>query len=115
MRCSHNTSLSHRSTAPRDGGCRCRVLPASRFLPHGERAGTCLCPSGTAWAILVHDRRDDQPVGQEPYSIKERLMLRRASGQAQGHAIEGIDKEGNREEQEKTVAGVAPKAQEKES
>jgi hypothetical protein len=41
-------------------------------------------------------------------------MFRRASGQAQGHAIEGIDKEGNREEQEKTVAGIVPKAQEKE-
>src|SRR5262245_23016940 len=88
--------------------------PPSRFLTCGEGGGTRVGSSCTTWAILVYDRRDDQPVGDEPYPIKERLMLRGASGQAQGRATEGIDTEGNREEQEKTVAGVAPKAQEKE-
>jgi hypothetical protein len=33
--------------------------------------------------------------------------------QAQNHAIDRLDKKGYREEQEKTVAGVAPKAQKK--
>src|SRR5262245_42606247 len=103
------SSLWHGAGAER---CLCRVL--SRLLTRGEGALTHVWPACPTWAILVYNGGDDQHVGQESYPIKERLMFRGARGQAQGRTIEGIDKEGNREEQEKAVAGVAPEAQEKE-
>src|SRR5262249_202523 len=52
--------------------CGCRASLPLQFVSRGEGACTCICPSCSTRAILVHDNGNDQPVGHESYHIKER-------------------------------------------
>src|SRR5688572_9476082 len=66
-------------------------------------------------AILVHDRADDEAVGDEPRKEVERRGLVGAGEFVEEHAVPPFDPEGEREEQEEAVVRRAPEAQEEEA
>lgn len=70
--------------------------------------------TSAARPVLVDDRRGDEPEGNRPSQIDDRAGVAVVAEGAEEHVIEREHGEGDREDEEETIAMVAPETQEEE-